>query len=207
MQIHSAEFIISAAKQAQFITRPIPHFVFAGRSNVGKSSILNKILNRKNLAKTSQTPGKTRLINYFLINDRFFFVDIPGYGFAKVSKKERADWGRLIEVYLTETPQIAMVFQLIDVRHDPSENDKQMLLWLQHQQLPFRILLTKADKLSKNKVYSQQARIAKILGVPRTDLIPTSAMSAMGVKETWREINQAYEDAKGLDNNRDEGAL
>ncbi len=174
---------------------------------MGKSSILNKILNRKNLAKTSQTPGKTRLINYFLINDRFFFVDIPGYGFARVSKKERDDWGRLIEAYLTQTPYIAMVFQLIDIRHDPTENDRQMLQWLQHQQLPFRILLTKADKLSKNKVYSQQARIARELGIARTDLIPTSAMSALGVKETWREINQAYESAKCLDNNRDEGVL
>ena len=200
MQIKSAQFVISAAKPSQFLARPIPHFVFAGKSNVGKSSLLNKMLNRKNLAKTSQTPGKTRLINYFLINDNMFFVDVPGYGYAKVSKTERKGWGELIESYLSQTPYIAMVFQLIDIRHDPGEHDQQMIEWLQFQKIPFRILLTKADKLSRNKIHSQQFRIAKILGVGPRDLIPTSSTSALGVKETWSTINEAYEAAKSMIN-------
>lgn len=158
------------------------------------------MLSRKNLAKTSQNPGKTRLINYFLINDNMFFVDIPGYGYARVSKSERDAWGELIELYLSETPYISMVFQLLDIRHDPNENDVQMIDWLKFKNLPFRILLTKADKLSKNKVHSQQARIAKVLGVGPGDLIPTSSVSALGMKETWGTINEAYEASKSMIN-------
>lgn len=194
MQIKSATFVTSAAKPAQFLRRPIPHVVFAGKSNVGKSSLLNKLLNRKSLAKTSSTPGKTRLVNYFLINDRFFFVDIPGYGYAKVSKSERDSWQSLIESYFKETRQIGLVFLLIDCRHDPGEHDQQMLAYLQHYNIPFRILLTKADKLSKNKVASQRARIAKVLGIPVTELSSTSAVNAAGIKEVWSYINQAYEE-------------
>lgn len=172
--------------------------VFSGKSNVGKSSILNKIINRKGLAKTSQTPGKTRLINYFLINDNIFFVDIPGYGYARVSKKEREEWSQLIENYLSQTPFIALVFQLLDIRHDPTDNDLQMIDWLKHNNLPFRILLTKADKLSRNKVASQRARISKLLGVSASDLIPTSATEATGVKETRSLITKACQE-KGKD--------
>ena len=196
MQIHTAEFIKSAAAPSQFLTRPIPHIVFSGKSNVGKSSILNRLLHRKNLAKTSQTPGKTRLINYFLINDRFYFTDLPGYGYAKVSKTEQKHWGKLIENYLQNTPTIAMIFLLIDIRHDPGAHDRQMISWLQHFNLPYRILLTKADKLSNNKAFNQRAHIAKNLALPKTDLIPTSAIKNTGLNDIWACINEAYQLSK-----------
>ena len=194
MFIKTATFVTSAAKPSQFLDRPIPHVVFAGKSNVGKSSLLNKMLNRKSLAKTSGTPGKTRLVNYFLINDRFYFVDVPGYGYAKVSKSERANWQELIESYLSGTPQIALVFLLIDIRHDAGDHDKQMIEYLKHFDIPFRIILTKADKLSRNKTARQRASIARDLGIPVTDLSATSSVEATGVKEVWAYINQAYEE-------------
>lgn len=198
MDIRSATFVTSAAKPSQFLKRPIPHVVFAGKSNVGKSSILNKLLNRKSLAKTSGTPGKTRLINYFLINDRFFFVDVPGYGYAKVSKTEREGWQGLIEDYLANTPQIGLIFLLFDIRHDPAEHDRQMLDWLRRKKMPYRILLTKADKLSNNKVASRHAAISKFLGVERTSLIPSSAVTARGIREIWSHINKAYDETSKL---------
>ena len=193
MQIRTADFITSAARPEQFLTRPIPHVVFAGKSNVGKSSLLNKILNRKGLAKTSQTPGKTRLINYFLINDRFYFVDIPGYGYAKVSKAEQRGWGPLIEHYLNSTPFISVIFVLIDIRREPTANDRELIEWLSHQELPFRILLTKSDKLSKNKVINQHSRIAQALGLDKSEIIATSAVNAKGIKDVWSLIKTAFE--------------
>ena len=196
MHVTTAEFVTSAAKPAQFLQRPIPHFVFAGRSNVGKSSILNKLLNRKNLAKTSQHPGKTRLINYFLINNQLFFVDIPGYGYAKVSKTEREQWRDLMEAYLNQTPYLALIFQLLDIRHGPSEDDMQMLQWLSHSKLSYKVLLTKADKLSKNKIGQQRSRIARLINIARSDLIPVSVVTGLGLREVWSEINQAQETAR-----------
>ena len=198
MQIQSAVFVTSAACPDQFLKRPIPHIVFAGKSNVGKSSVLNRLLNRKNLAKTSQTPGKTRLINYFLVNDRFFFVDIPGYGYAKVSKKERQQWTHLIETFFQESAYISLIFQLIDIRHDPSTLDLTMISWLKHYRFPFRILLTKADKLSKSKVRSQQTSIARALELEPSELLPTSAITSQGMDQAWRHINQAYEATRNL---------
>jgi len=196
MQIQTAEFIKSAASPSQFLARPIPHIVFTGKSNVGKSSLLNRLLNRKNLAKTSQTPGKTRLVNYFLINDRFFFTDLPGYGYAKVSKEEQKHWGQLIETYLKTTPTIAMIFLLIDIRHDPGAHDRQMIEWLHYCRLPFRILLTKADKLSNNKVFNQRTHIAQDLALAKSELITTSAIDNTGIKDIWTCINQAYQSSK-----------
>jgi GTP-binding protein len=190
MLIHSAKYVISAASPAQFPKRPIPHFVFAGRSNVGKSSILNKILGRKGLAKTSGKPGKTRYINYFLINDRFYFVDLPGYGYAKVSKAERHSWQQLIEAYLTQTDHIRMLFSLVDARHDPSPLDTQLQDWLLHYHLPFKVLLTKSDKLSRNKAANQVNRHSRLLEVPRSDIILSSAETGLGVNTIWKSINE-----------------
>ena len=193
MQIRTANFVTSAAKPSQFLRRPISHVVFAGKSNVGKSTLLNCLLNRKKLAKTSQTPGKTRLINYFLINDRFYFVDIPGYGYAKVSRTEREGWGSLIETYLESTPFISMIFLLIDIRHDPNPNDCQMLDWLKHNDLPYRIILTKADKLGNNQIQNQQNKIAKVLDLDRSELVATSASSGRGMKDVWKLIAESFE--------------
>ncbi|CAM2068205.1 ribosome biogenesis GTP-binding protein YihA/YsxC [Sulfidibacter corallicola] len=196
MQVRSAVFVKSVADPSGLLKRPIPHFVFSGRSNVGKSSLLNCLLNRKGLAKTSRTPGKTRLLNYFLINDQFFFVDIPGYGFARVSKKEQEKWGRLIDTYLTDTPFIGSVFQLLDIRHDPTAQDRQMIEWLQQSDLSFRIILTKADKLSRNKIAQHRRNIAKSLGMDEGSLIATSSESGLGIREIWAFLNQAFEETK-----------
>lgn len=195
MQIKTADFVISAAKSHQIPKRPIPHFVFAGRSNVGKSSLLNKILNRKTLAKTSATPGKTRLLNFFLINDQFYFVDIPGYGYAKVSKTMREDWANLIEDYLSNSPYLATIFQLIDIRHDPHPSDIELLQWLAFRQLPHRIVLTKADKLSKNQVAKQISKNAKLLGIPREYFIATSVTSGLGIQQIRNELMHDHEEA------------
>lgn len=196
MQIKTADFVISAAKTIQIPKRPIPHFVFAGRSNVGKSSLLNKILNRKTLAKISATPGKTRLLNFFLINDQFYFVDIPGYGYARVSKTMREDWARLIEEYLSNTPYLATIFQLIDIRHDPHPSDVELLKWLHYKDLPHRIVLTKADKLSKNQVAKQISVNTKLLGIPREYFIATSVTTGLGMQQLRSEIMKDYDEAK-----------
>jgi len=190
MRIQTAEYVISAANPSQFPKRPIPHFVFAGRSNVGKSSILNKILGRKNLARISGTPGKTRCINYFLINDRFFFVDLPGYGYARVSKTERQSWQKLIETYLTESTQIATIFSLVDARHNPSQMDIQLQDWMRHFELPFKVLLTKSDKLSKNKANKHLQSHSRLLEMPLDDMILTSAETGQGVKSIWNCISE-----------------
>jgi len=189
MHIRSAEFVISAASPKQFLQRPIPHFVFSGKSNVGKSSLLNRLLKRKALAKVSKTPGKTRQINYFLINDRFYFVDLPGYGYAKVSKREKAQWKGLIEAYLTDTPLITGIFQLIDIRHDPGQHDLQMLQWLEHHRLPYAIILTKADKLSRNQIRKQQHHLAKSFGLSVERAIPSSSSSGLGIDQIWKAID------------------
>lgn len=196
MQIKTADFVISAAKTHQIPKRPIPHFVFAGRSNVGKSSLVNKILNRKTLAKTSATPGKTRLLNFFLINDQFYFVDIPGYGYAKVSKTMREDWAKLIEDYLTNSPFLATIFQLIDIRHDPHPSDIELLEWLTYQNLPHRIVLTKADKLSKNQVAKQISANVKKLGIPREFFIATSVTTGLGIQQLRTELMKDYDEAR-----------
>lgn len=193
MQLISAEFVTSAARPDQFLTRPIPHFVFAGKSNVGKSALLNALLRRKHLAMTSRTPGKTRLVNYFLINDRFFFVDLPGYGYAKVSKKERQAWKTLVEAYLSDSPFIATVFQLIDIRHPPGAHDREMLDWLRHFRFPFRVLLTKADKCSRQQVQKNHLMIARTLDMDPSEVIATSATKGVGLVPTWNHIDSTYQ--------------
>ena len=196
MRILSADFIISAANPTQFPGRPIPHVVFAGRSNVGKSSLLNALVQRKGLAQTSKTPGKTRMVNFFLINDRMFFVDLPGYGFAKVSKKEKKHWDRLINAYFFENPLIAAVYQLIDIRHDVKPTDLQLADWLSHERRPFQVVLTKADKLSRNQVRKQHLELAFQLEMDASSVIPTSSSSGLGLDQVWRSIETRIQQAR-----------
>jgi GTP-binding protein len=148
LRVTTADFVISAARTAQFPKGPTPEIAFAGRSNVGKSSLLNSLVGRKALAKTSSTPGKTQQINFFRINDRFHFVDLPGYGYAKVSKTEREAWVRLIESYLRDRDQLRLVVSLSDIRHEPTALDRDMFAWLDSVGRPFLIVLTKYDKVS-----------------------------------------------------------
>jgi GTP-binding protein len=198
LKVKTAEFVTSAGRPNQFLTNPIPHFVFAGRSNVGKSSLINALTRKKGLAKTSQTPGKTRLVNYFIINDEFFFVDVPGYGYAQVSHTASNAWGNLINTYLMQTPYIATSYQLMDVRHDPSAQDMQMIEWLQYNEAPFKLVLTKGDKLSNNQLNSRLARFKKILNVERSDMIVTSATTGLGLKELLQHLYEEFVEMRGM---------
>src|SRR5215204_2496937 len=145
MKIRSSEFIKSAFDRSQWITDGLPEIAFLGRSNVGKSSLLNSLLNRKGLARTSNTPGRTQSINYFLINEEFYFVDLPGYGYAKVSKSTRADWGKMAEEYLSDHSDLILSIQLVDSRHPPSVLDAQLNEWLTLNEKPHIVVATKAD--------------------------------------------------------------
>lgn len=151
MKVTQAEIVISAVKPDQYPKENLPEFALAGRSNVGKSSFINKMLNRKNLARTSSKPGKTQTLNFYLINEMMHFVDVPGYGFAKVSKTEREAWGKMIETYLTDRDQLKAVLLIIDLRHAPSKDDVMMYNFLKHYEIPVMVIATKADKIPKGK--------------------------------------------------------
>ena len=149
MNLHNADIEISAVSPKQYPKGNRPEFAFAGRSNVGKSSMINKMLNRKSLARVSQTPGKTATINFYNIDDQIYFVDLPGYGFASRSKAEIKSWGNIIETYLNNREQIYQVFLLVDSRHEPTDNDLMMLEWIRNFQESVVVIATKTDKLSK----------------------------------------------------------
>ncbi len=181
MIIKSAEFITSIANSEKLLDYKLPEFAFVGRSNVGKSSLINALTNRKKLAKASSTPGRTRLINLFLINKEFHLVDLPGYGFAQASKKEQASWQQLIGTYLENSKNLKRVFVLVDVRHEPTEKDKIMLNYLYTYNIPFNIIATKADKISKNQINKNLAIIANTLGVGKDDIFVTSSQDKQGM--------------------------
>lgn len=169
----------------------LPEFVFAGRSNVGKSSLINGLLNRKSFARTSSQPGKTQTINFYKINDDLYFVDLPGYGYAKVSLETKQKWGKMIERYLKSSGQLKLVFLLLDIRHEPNENDKQMYEWIRAQGMQPVIVATKMDKVSRAQVIRQTSMILKSLKAPTgTRIIPFSALSKQGVEEIWTVIEE-----------------
>ncbi|MDA8099772.1 MAG: ribosome biogenesis GTP-binding protein YihA/YsxC [Nitrospiraceae bacterium] len=187
MKILSAEFVTSAAGPKQLPADGKPHIAFAGRSNVGKSSIINSILNRKGLVKTSATPGKTQLINFFLINGSFYFVDLPGYGFARAPRAVVDTWAPMIEQYLKHAPQLRAVIVLLDIRRETDERDLRMLEWLRHYDIPARFILTKADKVNRQEAVTAQRETATQLGLALPPLL-TSAKSGQGVGELRAEI-------------------
>jgi GTP-binding protein len=188
MIIKSAEFIKSAVKPAQYPDAVLPEFAFTGRSNVGKSSLINTLVNRKRLVKTSATPGRTQLINFFLINKTFSFVDLPGFGYAKVPASVRKKWGPMIETYLSTRKTLKGVALIMDVRRIPSLQDLNFIEWLYYYNIPGILILTKADKLSKTKQLTQQATIAKALSVDKDDLVLFSAKSRLGKDVVWDVI-------------------
>lgn len=164
---------------------------FAGKSNVGKSSLINGLMNRKSLARTSQQPGKTQTINYYNINNELYFVDLPGYGYAKVSEAEKAKWGKMIEKYLHTSKMLRVVFLLIDIRHDPSRNDKQMYDWILNQGFEPVIIATKLDKINRSQVQKQIKAIKTGLEVVEgTKIFPYSAISKQGRDEIYEYIDQ-----------------
>lgn len=167
MEIKKAEFVISAVKPTGYPETDISEVAFVGRSNVGKSSLINTITNRRKLVKVSQTPGKTKLVNFFIINDAMHFVDLPGYGYAKVSKKERESWGKTIEMYLHYRPQLSKVVLLLDCRRVPNEDDKLMYKWIQHYNYEPVIVMTKIDKLNRSEIVKAEKTIRATLNIPK----------------------------------------
>jgi GTP-binding protein len=193
MIIRSAKFICSAVKPEHYPSGDLPEVAFAGRSNVGKSSLINKILNRKKLVRTSKTPGRTQLLNFFEINEVYRFVDLPGYGYAKVPAEVQKRWRPMVENYLTTRVNLRGMVWLLDIRREVSKEDLTLWDWLQAQQLKVIIVITKADKLSKNKRHKQAARIAKSLGRKTQELIQFSAISGEGKDEIWQELIRLFE--------------
>lgn len=188
MYVKKAEFLISVADKANIPTYELPEIAIAGKSNVGKSSFINFFTGQKKLAKTSSEPGRTRLLNYFKINDEVVFVDLPGYGFAKVSDKEKEKWAKLIDSYLLESQKLIHVFLLLDIRHVAGENDKMLAKFLYHNNIPFTIIATKADKLSKMAQNKAKTELASSIGVGRENVILTSSWSGQGREEVEKRL-------------------
>lgn len=186
MKISSAEFVKSAFSHEHWIEDRRPEIAFLGRSNVGKSSLINSLLQRKGLARTSNTPERTQSINYFLINDEFYFVDLPGYGYAKVSKSMRSDWGVMAEEYLSEREQLVVCVQLIDSRHEPTRLDLQLNEWLNFNGKPHIVVATKSDKLSSNQLSKQLKAIR--LALKFSEVIPYSSETGKGRDDVWKSI-------------------
>lgn len=170
-----------------------PEVAFAGKSNVGKSSLINALMNRKSYARISATPGKTQTINFYNINDELYLVDLPGYGYARVSEKEKAQWGRMIERYLHDSKQLKAVFLLIDIRHEPSANDKMMYQWIVEQGYQPVIIATKHDKIKRSQVQKHVKMLKEGLTlVPGTKIIPFSYVTKQGRDEIWELIETEY---------------
>ncbi len=182
MKIATAEFVNSVSDLHQLPTAHLPEVVFIGRSNVGKSSLINKICGKGKLAKTSSVPGRTRMLNYYLINEEFYLVDLPGYGYAKVPEQIKTGWRKLVEDYISSRKNIKIVFELMDSRHDPTYLDQLMINWLEYYEISYAIVLTKADKISQNKMERQIYRTSKIVSNDELckDYVPFSAITGEG---------------------------
>lgn len=191
MKIVQAEFVISAASSSQYPKDNLPEVALVGRSNVGKSSLINCLAGRRGLAKVSGTPGKTRLLNFYRINNRFYWVDLPGYGYAQVSKQMRREWRELIEGYLTERENLRGVIHLLDLRHPPTADDVQMHLWLRENNLPFVLVATKADKVSRGQWPSHVRTIRQFLNLEDSfPVVLFSAKNGLGAAEILREMEK-----------------
>ncbi|HLS10155.1 ribosome biogenesis GTP-binding protein YihA/YsxC [Lentibacillus sp.] len=191
MKVTNAEMVISAVSQKQYPDSRLPEIALAGRSNVGKSSFINKLIQRKNLARTSSKPGKTQTINFYKINDKFYFVDVPGYGYAKVSKKERGKWGVMMEEYFETRDTLKACVMITDIRHAPTKDDVLMYDFLKYYELPVLVIATKLDKIAKGKRPKHLKQTYQTLAVESGDIvIPFSAETGEGKDDAWRVIRQ-----------------
>lgn len=194
MNVNHADIVISAVQPEQYPKTNLPEIALAGRSNVGKSSFINTLVNRKNLARTSGKPGKTQTLNFYIIEDSLHFVDVPGYGYAKVSKTERAKWGKMIETYLTEREQLRAVVSLVDMRHAPSTEDIQMYEFLKYYNIPVIVVATKCDKIPRGKWNKHESMIKKKMNFdPSDDFIIFSSETKEGKDKAWKAI-ESYMD-------------
>lgn len=189
IKIVNSDFVISVSDSKMILTDK-DEVAFVGRSNVGKSSLINFICSRKALAKTSSTPGRTRLINYFLVNNEFYFVDLPGYGFAKGTKSEQNAWQKLIEGYLENSHRIKLICFLLDIRREVSSEDETMFKYLEYYNFPFIIIATKCDKLSKPQLQIAMQNLSKSAKVGIGDIIPVSTVSKQGREQVVKKISQ-----------------
>lgn len=195
MKIRSSEIEVSAIRKEQYPKEGLPEIALVGRSNVGKSSATNALLNRRNFARTSQTPGKTRTINFYKINNEFYFVDLPGYGYAKVSKSEKDKWGVIMERYLQDREELCAIFLLVDIRHEPTNDDVMMYEWIKHFGYECVVIATKADKISRGQYQKHISIIRKKLQLEKDEkVIPLSSSKKTGVEDVWNEIIAQYEE-------------
>ena len=191
MNLHNVEFVRSAAGAQDLIRDGLPQIAFAGKSNVGKSSVINRLLQRKNFARVGEAPGKTTHVNYFRVDGKAYFVDLPGYGYAKVSAAEKEKWGKMIEGYLHNSKELRAVFLLVDIRHKPSANDKQMYDWICHNGYEPVIIATKLDKLKRSQVVKSLKEIRIGLGLSKEGkILPFSAETKQGRDEIWALIDE-----------------
>ena len=190
MKILTADFVLGVADIRQLPKDGLKEVAFLGRSNVGKSSLINKLCGRKSLARSSTEPGKTRELNYYVVNKQWYFVDLPGYGYARLPEQIRSSWGKLIEQYLKSRKELALVIQLIDARHEPSELDMMMVGWLDYYSIPFIVALTKADKLPVSKMPRYLAAARETFGRFHNckEIIPVSSVSGLGKPELLRGV-------------------
>ena len=193
VKILDVKLTISAVRKSQFPTDMKSEFLLVGRSNVGKSSFINTLINRKNFARTSSIPGKTQTLNFYLINDYFYLVDAPGYGYAKVNKQLKNKFGLIMEDYLEGRENLKMVFMLVDFRHKPTEDDVLMYKYLKHYNIPVSIICTKLDKVKKNAHEKQLNLISKTLEIPKEELILFSSVTKTGKQETYSKIIDSLE--------------
>lgn len=195
MKITSANFVVSAMRRSQYPTDGLPEFMLVGRSNVGKSSFINTITNNKKMARVSNTPGKTRHLYFYLLNDSFYFVDVPGYGYASVSKKEQRKFGLMIEEYLEKRPNLVRTYMLVDLRHKPSDDDVLMYKYLKYYKLPVTIVATKLDKISKNKREKAASLVLKTLELEKGDtFVMLSNITKEGKDKILNEIEDLVEE-------------
>ena len=190
MEIKNPKFEISAVSKKQYPKGNLPEIVLVGKSNVGKSSFINTMLNRKSLARTSNVPGKTRQINFYNMDDKFYIVDLPGYGYSKMSKEEQVISGRYIEQYLAEGQNISLIIFVLDIRHKPTEDDMLMYDYILRSNLPFMILTNKADKIAITKVDDEVDRIKNTLGISYSTILPFSAERKIYTQKVWEEIEK-----------------
>ena len=191
MRVQTAAFLLSAGRADQFPRDAWPEIAFAGRSNVGKSSLINRLLSRRNLAHTSSTPGRTRTINFYQVNDQFLFVDLPGYGYAKVSRALKDAWWDLVESYLNQRTQLRGVIHILDARHPPTPQDRELQAFLHAAAVPFLVVLTKADKVPRGQRAAVRGVAASSLDLPSPEMaLCFSAETGEGVPEVWRAIEE-----------------
>jgi GTP-binding protein len=190
MNVSTAEFITSAVKPSQYPPPELPEIAFAGRSNVGKSSLINALVNRRSLVKTSRTPGRTQLINFFRVNDQLSFVDLPGYGYAKVPAAVKKKWGPMIEAYLSSRISLKGVVLIMDIRRSPGAEELNFIDWLAREGITCHLVLTKTDKLSKTRQKKQQAMIAETVDCDKADLLLFSAKTKKGKTDVWQAIEK-----------------